>query len=130
MSSPAKFFKLKQNGKRLDDDDYVNCLITYFDNLTSLNKLTLLDLQNVLGSIQSLVFGPVTAPLSIQIHKLFLAGEHVIVVWQDRKYMWELAVVQKYESPKVVISHLVSTNSSKSSWVFPEEAIVFPVDES
>ena len=45
--------------------------------------------------------------------------------------MWELGVIQKYESPqKVFVSHLVSTNTAKTSWVFPENAIIFPAESN
>ena len=76
MSNPAKFFKLKQNAKNLESQDYATCLIAYFDTSTSLGKLTLPDLQNVLGSIQSLMFGPVISSnsYSIQESTLLLYG--------------------------------------------------------
>ena len=127
MSNPTKFFKLKRNGENLASEDYASFLITYFENSRSLTKLTIPDLKNVLGSMNSLMLGQPQPSSSASI-ETFSSGEHVIVAWKEHQYMWELGVVERVFNETVYISHLISTNREKSMWVFPEEAIVHPVE--
>ena len=59
MSNSEKFFKLRRNGKTLESLEYAQCLTQYLDNSRSLTKLTIPDLKNVLGRIQTVMFGKV-----------------------------------------------------------------------
>ena len=65
MSDSEKFFKLRRNGKTLESLEYAQCLTQYLDNSRSLSKLTIPDLKNVLGSIQTVMFGQVLPLTSI-----------------------------------------------------------------
>ena len=91
------------------------------------------ELKNVLGSISSAVFGPIqthatNSPSSHIIGKLLLV-KNVIVAWQDQDYTWELGVVDQCKDDIISVSHMVSTNKNKTSWVFAKEAVGFPVDK-
>ena len=83
------------------------------------------DLKNVLGGINAVIFYPIQPSPS----DACVSGEHVIVAWRCKEYMWELGVVEKITNEKIYISHLIPTNKNKSLWVFPEEAIVHPVEK-
>ena len=48
----------------------------------------------------------------------------------DRSYTWELGVVEKCQSAKIMVSHLVPTNQENTCWVFPEEAVTLPVENN
>ena len=126
MANSSKFFKLKRDGKNLATEEYAYCLMSYFDNSRSLTKLTIPDLKNVLGSISSVVFGPLPTHPKDSKHP-YVVGEHIIVAWRDQCYTWELGVIDECE--RTSVSHLVATNRDKSLWVFPEESIVLPVEE-
>ena len=112
MSDSEKFFKLRRNGKTLESLEYAQCLTQYLDNSRSLTKLTIPDLKNVLGSIQTVMFGQVL-PLTSTTQS-FCAGEHVIVAWSDRSYTWELGVVEKCHSANIVVSHMLPTNQENT----------------
>ena len=58
-----------------------------------------------------------------------LIGKHVIVAWQDQVYTWEIGVVDQCKEGIISVSHMVSRNKNKTSWVFPKEAVGFPVDK-
>ena len=59
MSNSNKFFKLRRIGKTLESLEYAQCLTQYLDNSRNLTKLTIPDLKNVLGRIQTVMFGKV-----------------------------------------------------------------------
>lgn len=100
--------------------EYAACLILYFDNSRSLGKLTLSDLKNVIGGMHFVVFGQPAQPSSPETGDgTFFVGEHVIVAWLDQCYDWELGVIEKHTPAITLVSHLVLTNKSKSSCVFP-----------
>ena len=48
------FFKLKHKGKKLEYKSYTECLKKYLDTNRSINFVTIPDLQNTLGQIQTL----------------------------------------------------------------------------
>ena len=51
------FLSLNKMEKNLKSEEYAACLISYFDDSKSLSKVTLPDLNNVLGGMQRLMFG-------------------------------------------------------------------------
>ena len=127
IANPEKLFKLKRDGKNLSSEDYGACLITYFEGTTNISKLTLPDLQNALTSIKATMFGPNSDDKSSDD---FFLGEHVIAVWYTNKYIWELGVVHSCNSlNKPYISYLVPANDQKTSWTFPEEALLYPTEK-
>ena len=96
------------------------------------------DLQNVLTGLRSSTFDSTTTShesadtqsfFSNNIH--FTTGEHVIIAWFDKKYIWELGIVNQYKSvEKILISHLITTKYLKTSWVFPEDYIDLPAEHN
>ena len=92
-------------------------------------KLTVSDIKNVLASLHSAMFGPTVSSNSTS--DICCLGEHVIVAWYDKLYNYELGVIHEYEShQKIVVSHLVPTYNTKTSWIFPEEALVLPAERN
>ena len=93
------------------------------------------DLQNVLPAS---TFDSTTTPhesadpqssSSNNIH--FTPRENVIIAWFDKKYIWELGIVNQYKSvEKILISHLITTKYLKTSWVFPEDSIDLPAEHN
>ena len=96
------------------------------------------DLQNVLTGLRSSTFDSTTTshetadPQSSSSNNIhFITGEHVIIAWFDKKYIWELGIVNQYKSvEKILISHLITTNYLKTSWVFPEDSIDLPAERN
>ena len=72
-------------------------MITYFDNSKCVTKLTMPDLKNVLGGINAVIFYPIQPSPS----DACVSGEHVIVAWRCKEYMWELRVVEKNTNEKI-----------------------------
>ena len=52
------------------------------------------------------------------------------MAWCDTSYTWELGVVEKCQSAKIVVSHMVPTNQGNTCWVFPEESVTLPVENN
>lgn len=135
LKQTAAVFRLKQNYKNLETEQYAENLKSYLDSARSSTNLTIRDLKNVLhaltnesSSFETHSQDEMTSistnrdtPDNIEI------GEHVIAFWADDfgKYQWFLAIVDKIvTSELLLLSYLKRMDISGKDWVFPEESEV------
>ena len=115
-----RFFKLRENGKKMAYQVYSDCLLKYLDSSKAVAKVSITDFRDTLGNIQKKVFDDENNP---QMQSLKI-GEHVIVFWVEAGgRQWYLGLVDHiYEDGSISVNHFVpATRSNKLTWTFPDE---------
>ena len=77
----SQYFRLRRNGKKLDPEEYRDCLLNYFDTSKSVEQVTLPDLQKTIGTLTESILSDVPDKRDVSLS----IDEHVIVYWLTKK---------------------------------------------
>ena len=119
-----RFFKLRENGKKMPYEVYSECLLKYLDASKAVAKVSIRDFRDTLGNIQRKVFNEDNHCHQLQSTQSLKIGEHVIVFWVEAgNRLWYLGLVDHtYEDGSISVNHFVpATRSNKLTWTFPDE---------
>ena len=128
---PSPPLRLRRGGKKLEPEEYANCLQKYFDTSRSLGQVTLPDLQNTLGELEKSFFdgsAPVPHPLSdVDV----VVGEHIAVFWIVKDVAeWFLAIVDDVQEDEIDVLPLCpSARKNRTEWAYPQNNKIYPIDE-
>ena len=94
-------FRLKQNYKNLENEQYAENLKSYFDSARSSTNLTINDLKNVLHALTNTNIQDgitITSTTNNQTEKNTEIGDHVAAFWANDfgHYQWHLKVQLSY----------------------------------
>ena len=130
LREDKEVLRLTRNSRGLSSEDYVENLMCYLDTARSCKSLTMTDLNHVLRGLAPKLPEVLQDTPSVSdgdgIQKPFSVGEHVAVFWLDQVYQWHLGVVENLMEDGVLrILYLKSTDSTKRSWVCPDDTEVY-----
>ena len=108
-----RFFKLRENGKKMAYQVYSDCLLKYLDSSKAVAKVSITDFRDTLGNIQKKVFEDKNNPQMQSMQSLKI-GEHVIVFWVEAgDRQWYLGLVDHiYEDGSISVNHFVPATLS------------------
>ena len=98
LKPSAAVFRLKQNYKNLENEQYAENLKSYLDSARSSTNLTIHDLKNVLHALKtSDTQDVITMSTNKETEKTIQIGSHVAAFWSNDfvEYQWHLAIVDK-----------------------------------
>ena len=154
IKKSSAIFRLKQNYKLLEAEDYAHNLKLYFGCISSVKTISLKDFSYILTGLNAASTETLKAkvkkskgnkpkPKKVSEEEVLdecerdgninlQPGSHVAAVWADdfdaagKKLTWHIGVVESLNVDSVKVSYLMQSSSkSKSTWIFPETASTF-----
>ena len=123
-----KFFRLRRGGKKLEPQEYADCLKKYLDTSRSMGQVTLPDLQNTLGELEKSFFDdtctipPIVSDICV--------GEHIVIFWMVKDSAeWFLAIVDYMHDDGIDVLPLTpSPRKNKTEWEYPQNNKIYTID--
>ena len=141
MKKTSSVFRLKNQHKTLDSEDYVHNLRLYFGCVHSVKRISLSDLSYILTGLNAAMNSSSSDEIrsttnicienqtssSESFSEKFKSGSHIAAVWSDEQdptgqtLTWYIGVIEDLTDTGANVSYLLQTNTNtKSNWMYPE----------